>query len=218
MTTTSLLDLGAAEVVDRQTGDLLGYVFTEANGNGQLQRWILFRNPQNELEIRPPPTSMAHWSLADWKAGVPALWRPNGFYVWAQADMYVHGGTYNGATWSQIPPASRLPEPSFPERPGSNYQLDYTGGKVLDVLQNDWRGHAYVVRGLSQESSIEYWSLPASYQPAGNARAASVSVGLGNASSLDAFIDLANASFGAGCTFVITGCLNYHGSAVPFSP
>ncbi|MDC0746718.1 hypothetical protein [Polyangium mundeleinium] len=212
MTTTGLLDLGAAEVVDRTTGELLGYVFTLASGKGQLQRWLLFRDPRNELEIRPPPASMASFTLADWQAQVPSLWRPNGYYVWAQADVYPHG-----ETWTQIPPASALPEPSFPERPGSNYQLDYTGGKVIDVLQEDWRGSAYVVRGLSQTSSIEYWSLPARYRPAGSTRAV-VSVGTEEATSLDAFVRLANTSWGPGCKFVITGCLNHHGTAAPFAP
>lgn len=217
MTTTGLLDLGVAEIVDRGTQELLGYVFTVANGAGQLQRWLLFRNPQNELAIRPPPASMAGYSLADWQANVPALWRPESYYVWAQADVYEHGKTYNGTTWTQIPPSTRLPEPSFPERPGSNFQLDFTG-LVADVLQDDSRGLAYVVRGLGSESSIEYWSLPARYQPAGRARAAAIAVGVREAISLDAFTTLCNETWSPGCTFVITGCLNYHGSAAPLAP
>ncbi|MDI1442462.1 hypothetical protein [Polyangium sp. 6x1] len=217
MTTTGLLDLGAAEIVDRRTGELLGYAFTVAHGKGQLQRWLLFRHPQNELEIRPPPAAMANWSLADWQASVPGLWRPNGFYVWAQADVYQQGGTYDGVTWTQLPPASRLPKPTFPERPGSNYQLDWTG-KVADVLQEDWRGRAFVVRGLTQASSIEYWSLPARYQPAGNTRTAAVAVGVEEASSLDVFVEECNRTWSSGGTFVITGCINYHGPAAPFAP
>ncbi|MDI3287814.1 hypothetical protein [Polyangium sp. 15x6] len=217
MTTTGLLDLGASEIVDRNTGELLGYAFTVENGKGQLQRWLLFRNPQNELEIRPPAPAMATWSLADWQANVPNLWRPNGFYVWAQANVYRHGETHNGVTWNQIPPPAQLPRATFPERPGSNYQLDYTGGKVIDVLQEDWRGSAYVVRGLSEASSIEYWSLPARYGSAGNKRAV-VSVGTDEVTSLDAFVRLASGSWGPGCSFVITGCLNHHGAAAPFAP
>ncbi|MDC3955179.1 hypothetical protein [Polyangium jinanense] len=217
MTTTGLLDLGASEIVDRNTGELLGYAFTVESGKGQLQRWLLFRHPQNELEIRPPAPAMATWSLADWQANVPSLWRPNGFYVWAQADVYRHGETYDGVTWAQIPSVSQLPKPTFPELPGSNYQLDYTG-KVADVLQENWRGRAFVVRGLTQASSIEYWSLPARYQPAGSRGTTTVTVGTEEASSLDAFVEHSNRTWSTGSTFVITGCANYHGSATPFAP
>jgi len=217
MTTTGLLDLGAAEIVDRRTGELLGYVFTVPNGGGQLQRWLLFRNPGNELAIRPPPASMASLTLADWQANVPDLWRPNGFYVWAQADVYQHGGTYHGVTWTEIPAASQLPVPSFAERHASSFQLDWTG-KALNVVQGDGRGQAYVVRGLTAESSIEYWSLSARYQPAGKTQSVDVSVGIGEVSSLDAFVALCNTTWAPGSTFVITGCLNYHGSASPLAP
>jgi hypothetical protein len=219
MTTTGLLDLGVAEVADRRTGELLGYVFTEASGKGQLQRWLLFRHPQNEFEVRLPPASanMTNWSLAEWQARVPSLWQPNGYYVWAQADVYRHGETYDGVTWTEVPKAASLPSPTFPERPGSKYQLDYLEGKLIDVRQGDWLGRAYVVRGLTVESGIEYWSLPAQYQAAGSART-SVAVGAGEATSLDAFVDITNRTWAAGCTFLITGCLNYHGTAAPFSP
>jgi hypothetical protein len=218
MTTTGQLDLGAAQIVDRSTGELIGYVFTVPSGKGQLQRWLLHRAPNNEFEVQPPPASMASWSLADWQANAPALWRANGYYVWAQADLYHHEGTYDGFTWTSVPPASSLPAPSFPERPGSNYQLDYTGGKVIDVLQQDWRGRAYVVRGLAEASSIEYWFMPGQYQPAGKARAATISVGNDPVGSLDGFVGLVNQSWAAGCSFAITGCINYHGEAAPFAP
>jgi len=218
MTTTGQLDLGAAQVVDRSTGELIGYVFTVPNGNGQLQRWLLHRAPRNEFEVRPPPASMANWSLADWQANVPTMWKENGYYVWAQADVYRHGNAYDGTVWNRVPSASSLPAPSFPERPGSDYQLDYREGKIIDVLQGDWRGRVYVVRDLDQASSIEYWFVPAQYKPAGKANAAALTVGAENAPTLDAFVDLVNQSWGAGGTFVITGCLNYHGSASPFAP
>lgn len=217
MTTTGLLDLGATEIVERRTGELLGYAFTVESGKGQLQRWLLFRHPQNELEIRPPAASMANWSLADWQANVPSLWRPNGFYVWAQADVYRHGESNTDVTWTVIPAASDLPKPTFPERPGGNYQLDYTG-KVIDVLQENWRGRAFVVRGLTQESSIEYWSLPARYQPAGSMGATAVSVGQEEASSLASFVEHCNRTWSSGSAFVITGCVNHHAAAAPFAP
>ncbi len=217
MTTTGLLDLGAAEVVDRNTGELLGYVFTVPSGAGQLQRWLLFRNPKNELEIRPPPAAMAQWSLDVWQKHVVGMWKPNGYYVWAQADVYKYDGIYGGVKWRAIPTASHLPTASFPERPGGSYQLDYLDGKVFDVRQNEIVGRAYVVRGISDESSIEYWSLPARYQPAGKVHAA-VSVGTETAASLDGFVEQCQASWSVDATFIITGCLNYHGSAAPFAP
>lgn len=217
MTITGLLTLGAAEVVDSKTQELLGYVFTVAQGKGQLQRWLLFRNPKNQFEIRPPSESMAQWSLDDWQKHVVDSWKPNAYYVWAQADVYEYGKTYGDLTWNHIPQADRLPEPSFPDRPGSNFQLDYLDGRLLDVLQEDHRGRAYVVRGISHESSIEYWALPARYQPAGMARA-EVTVGNETAASLDGFVEQCQSSWGPGSTFVITGCLNYHGAQAPFGP
>jgi len=217
MPTTGLLALGAADVVDPKSGELLGYVYTIAHGRGQLQRWLLFRNPHNELGIRPPSPEMAKWSLDDWQSQVENLWRPNGYYVWAQADVYEHGGTYDGTTWRQIPPAKNLPEPSFPERMGSNFQLDYMEGRLMEILQNDHRGKAYVVRGLAQESSIEYWLLPANYVPAGKA-SMSVSLGRTSAANLDTFVDSCQPTWVAGSALLITGCLNYSGEAPPFAP
>lgn len=217
MTTTGLLALGAAEIVDRKTQGLLGYVYTVASGQGQLQRWLLFQNPKNEFEIRSPSEEMARWTLEDWQKHVPELWRPNGYYVWAQADAYEFGGTYGGVTWKQIPTAEKLPEASFPDLPGSNFQLDYMDGRIIELLQGDDRGHAYVVRGLSQESSIEYWLLPARFEPAGKAHTA-VSMGKDSAGSLGGFVERCQSSWGSGSTFIITGCLNYTGTAAPFAP
>ncbi len=217
MTITGLLALGAAEIVDHATQELLGYVFTQAHGQGQLQRWLLLRNPHNEFEIRSPSKEMAGWSLDDWQDHVAKSWRPNAFYVWAQADVYTHGDTYGETTWKQIPSADDLPKPSFPDRPGSNFQLDYLDGKVIRVVQDDWMGRAYVVRGLSQESSIEYWVLPARYVPAGEARTR-VSTGSEQARSLSEFVEMNQSSWTPGATLIITGCLNYTGEAAPFAP
>jgi hypothetical protein len=217
MPTTGLLALGAADVINPNSGELLGHVYTVAHERGQLQRWLLFRNPQNELGIRPASEAMATWSLEDWQNNVENLWRPNAYYVWARADVYEHGGTYNGTTWEQIPAAKDLPEPSFPERMGSNFQLDYMEGRLIEILQNDYRGRAYVVRGLAQESSIEYWMLPANYVPAGRTSMA-VSIGQTSAANLDAFVDSCQSSWVAGSALLITGCLNYSGEAPPFGP
>lgn len=217
VTISGLLMLGAAEVFDSKTQELLGYVFTVAHGQGQLQRWLLFRNPNNQFEIRPPSESMAQWSLEDWQKHVIATWRPNGFYVWAQADVYKYGGNYDGVTWTRLPSADDLPKPSFPDRPGSNFQLDFLDGKLIDVRQEDGRGHAYVVRGLENESSIEYWALSPRYKAAASTRT-EIAVGNEAAASLEGFVKHCQGSWSPGSTFVITGCLNHHGAAVPFAP
>jgi hypothetical protein len=209
--------LGAAEVVDPKTQELLGYVFTIAHGLGQLQRWLLFRNPKNQFAIRPPSEAMTRWSLEDWQKHVADLWRPNAFYIWAQADVYEYGGTYDNVVWTRIPTADNLPKPSFPDRPGSSYQLDYLDGTLVDVHQEDRSGCAYVVRGIEDESSIEYWLLPTRYQPAGSTRT-EIAMGRTAVASLEGFVTHCQASWSRGTTFVITGCLNHHGAAAPFAP
>lgn len=217
MTISGLLMLGAAEVFDSNTHELVGYVFTVAHGQGQLQRWLLFQNPQNHFEVRPPSETMAHWTLEDWKRHVAELWRPNGYYVWAQADVYEYGKTYNGVPWTHVPSADDLPKPTFLDIPGTNFQLDYLDGRLVDVRQQDARGHAYVVRGLKEESSIEYWLLPAQYQPAGNVRT-EIAVGNVEVASLESFVAHCQPSWSPGTKFVITGCLNYHNVDAPFAP
>jgi hypothetical protein len=214
MTISGLLMLGAAEVVDSTTQELLGYAYTIEHGEGQVQRWLLFRNPKNNFTIRPPSNEMARWSLEDWQNHVATSWQPNYFYVVAQADVYEHGKTYNNVTWTNIPAADALPKANFPDLPGASYQLDYLEGKFIDVRQDDFRGRAYVVRGLTNESSIEYWVLPAHFKAAGNV-ATSISVGEGDASSLERFVTDSQSVWVPGATFVITGCLNYQNSAPP---
>jgi hypothetical protein len=214
MTTTGHLDLGAAKIINSATGELIGYAYTEATPTGQLQRWLLYRDPNNSFKVQAPPTHMTGWSLSDWKANVPSLWKPNAFYVRAQADVYRHGHTYGGVQWTRIPRASQLPDPSYPEGAGDSHQLDPLG-KVIRVRQEDIQGLAYTVNGLLDPSSAEYWMLPASYQPAGARSAVGISPGSEVVSSLDDFITLANESFLPGSVFVITGCSNYNGTAVP---
>lgn len=217
MTISGLLNLGVVEVIDSNTQQILGYAFTTAHGRGQLQRWLLFQHPKNHFEVRAAPASMAAWSLADWQKHVVESWRPNGYYVWAQADVYEYGGTYDGTTWNALPSAEKLPNPTFPDRPGAGFQLDYLEGKLIDVRQEDGRGLAYVVRGLDDESSIEYWVLSGQFQPAGAART-EVKPSRVEASSLEAFVVQAQSSWNAGATMVLTGCLNHHGETAPFAP
>ncbi len=220
MTTTGHLDLGAATIIDPATGGLIGYVYTEATQTGQLQRWLLYRDPRNSFEVRPPPENMAGWSLSDWQAEVPKLWKPQSFYIRANADVYRYGESYGGVPWTRIPPASELPEPSYPPGPGDPHQLDPLS-KVLRLQQDVVRGLAYTTDGLiSPEgqlnpSSAEYWLLSALYRPAGARGTVTISPGSEEVTSLDAFIDLANQSFQPGSAFVITGCLNYSGTAAP---
>lgn len=215
--TPGLLAHGVAEIVDCKTLEVLGYVYTVADGQGQLQRWLLFQNPKNEFQIRAPSAEMSRWTLDDWQRHVSESWRPHSFYVWAQADVYEYGGTYGGTTWQQIPTAEKLPDASFPDRPGSNFQLDYMDGRIIDVLQDDRLGWAYVVRGLAHESSIEYWALPARYEPAGKATTA-VSLSKDGVGSLDEFVARCQSSWTSGSTFIVTGCLNYTGESAPFAP
>src|SRR4051812_15583391 len=103
MTITGQLALGAAQIIQQTTGELIGYAYTVANGKGQLQRWLLYKNPHNSFDVRAPPAPMAAWTLSDWRANVVELWRPGSFYVWAQANVYRHGETVDGQTWTQIP-------------------------------------------------------------------------------------------------------------------
>lgn len=217
MNISGLLALGTSEVVDAKTHELLGYAFAHAHGKGQLQRWILFRNPKNQFEIRPPSETMIQWSLEDWQKHVVDLWRPNAYYVRAQADVYEYGETYNDVTWKNLPTGENLPKPSFPDIPGSSFQLDYLDGRLLEVKQEDRVGLAYVVRGLDSESSIEYWVLPARYKPAGP-NITTISVGNTEAAALDQFVAQCQSAWTSGATLVVTGCLNYNGETPPFAP
>jgi hypothetical protein len=216
---TGPLQPGLVQVASRETGEVVGYAYTVENGAGQLQRWLLYGNPHNSFEVKPPPASMAGWTLAQWQAEVPRLWRPGSFYVWAQADVYQHGGTYHGRTWTQIPAAAALPPETYPPGSKGPFQLDPTGFRVLDVRQATLSGLAYSIGGLEDAASVEYWMLPAGYQPAGGGdRAAGIAGGTEQATSLDDFIGAANQRWGSGCLFVIVGCVNHHGTAPPGAP
>jgi hypothetical protein len=219
MQTTGPLEPGIARVVERGTGALIGYVFTVENGAGQLQRWLLHRPPQNNFEVRPPPPDMAGWTLADWRARVPELWRPGSHYVRAQANVYVHGGTYDGVTWGQIPAEAMLPEPSYPQVPG-DYQLDPTPTHVCVAIQHEHElpGMIYCIGGLASSASAEYWMLPAGFQPAGANASVAVTGGTERAASLQGFIDVANRAWAPGCVLAITGCVNYTGAEPPAMP
>jgi hypothetical protein len=214
MTTTGQLDLGVAQVTRRGTGEEIGYVYTVEHGNGQLQRWLLLQDPQSSFDVRPAPATMKGMSLSDWQAEVAKYWKTGAVYVRAQADVYRYGEGTDGA-WTEIPPADDLPLPTFPQMPGASFQLDYTRYSALNVIQGSSYGLAYSINGVSDNSNAEYWMLPAGFQPAGEGAVAAVVPGSVPASSLQQFVDEANKTFGPGCLFVITGCVNYKGATAP---
>lgn len=214
MATTGPLQNGVAQIVRRGTRDVIGYSFAEASGGGQMQRWLLFEDPNNAFEIQPPPDAMKAWSLTDWKVNVPGLWKPGSRYVRAQSNAYQHGGTYAGVSWARIPNNSKLPAPTYPPA-GDDLQLDPEGGRALDILQDGVRGHAFTIRGLTDASNAEYWLLTERFMPAGLGATAAVTVGAKAARTLQDFVNLANQSWGPGCVFCITGCVNYSGTAAP---
>ncbi len=217
MNTNGLLALGVSEIVARDTGKLIGYAFVEANSKGFFERWLLYTNPRNEFDVRAAPAAMAGWSLADWQEKVPELWQPNSYYVWAQAKVYQHGQTYDGVTWSEIPAGANLPLPLYPGRGGAPFQLDWDGCFFPSLWQGQLCGYGFVLNGLNQSESAEYWLLPAGYAPTN----ASMSVAPNpqhQAASVDAFVQFANQQWGTGATFCITGCTNYKETEPPLKP
>jgi len=208
---TGPLETGVTRIVDPTTQDELGYVYTEISGAGQLQRWMLYRNPQNSLETQAAPPSMSNFTLADWQQFVTQNWQPDYFYIRAQTTVYLQGQTYDGVTWTHIPPS--LPSPVYPSG-FSDYQLDFTL-VALEVFRDKWRGRVYAEGIITEPSSKEYWSLPSGFLPAGKTAQLRVGAGEGSTPTRDAFIALANETFGPGSAFVITGCVNYQGAAPP---
>lgn len=217
MTTSGLLSLGISEVVQPKTGESLGFVFVEASAEGLLERWLFFRHPHNEFELRAPPASMGRWTLDDWQKFVREEWRSEGYYVWAEAISYRYGQTYGGTAWTVIPPAPQLPRPVYPEIPGTDFQLDYLESTVVELAQRDWYGRGYVVGSLSDKSSIEYWLLPAQYVPVTEVSAA-ITPSKQGAGSLAEFVEMSNQNWHEGAQFVVTGCINYHGEKPPRYP
>jgi hypothetical protein len=242
MTMTGQLELGVVQVNSSTSGALIGYAFTEALERGQLQRWILYTDPANAFEIGPAPASMAGWTLADWQKNLASLWKPGSVYVWAQADVYEHGGVYGGVTWTKIPDADSLPHARFPAVPGEDFQLDPpTRQTVLELASAGAQptgialaaataqptglapasataqptGLAYTVDGVHDARNREYWMLPSGAQPAGGSRRAAVREGAARAPTLQSFVDLANQRWAPGSVFVIIGCGNYRGATAP---
>jgi hypothetical protein len=218
MTMTGPIQLGVVQVTSSATGALIGYAFTEALERGQLQRWILNADPANAFTIAPPPATMAGWTLADWQKNLESLWKPGSFYVWAQADVYEHGGVYAGATWTKIPAADSLPKARYPQVTGQSYQISPpTSQTVLELASDDAQptGLVYTVDGLRDNSNREYWMLPAGSQPAGASRRGHVRVGAAAAPTLQSYVDLANQQWGPGSVLVIVGCVNYKGPSAP---
>ncbi|WP_437663424.1 hypothetical protein [Sorangium sp. So ce1182] len=222
MTILGQLQTGVVRIVKPGTGTEIGFAFTVEDGKGgQLQRWMLYEDPRNELEIRPPSQSMASWSLSDWQTHVNGAlrtkWNEGSIYVWAQSNVYLPGNTYNGVKWGdKIPPAASLPKPVFPPEGAAHMQLDFRT-LVTKIYQDTLRGLAFTVGRLSDLSSVEYWALSPSYQPAGkpNAVAATSTRAGTTATSLDDFIAVANKSWTANSRFVITGCVNYRNANGP---
>jgi hypothetical protein len=216
MTMTGPLQLGAVQVVS-PTGEVIGFAFTTASGKGQMQRWLLYKDPGNALEVRPPPADKAGWTLADWQANVPSLWKPNSYYVWAQADVYEYGVTYGNHRWTTIP--SNLPQATYPKVPGlePHAQLDPDPWKLIFVKQLMVQGLVFTDGGMRHPSNVEYWMLPSGYKGAG-ATAASVATSTEDVRSLEGFVGAANQSWGAGCSFVVIGCINYTGEIAHAAP
>jgi len=220
------LQPGVVEIVKPGTTDVIGYAFTMEDGNGgQLQRWILYEDPQNALEIRPAP-GKEDWDLDKWKANVNGSlkqgWNTGSIYVWAQAKVYVHGGTYNGVTWGKaIPSASSLPQATYPPEGAEHMQLDFRT-QAIKIQQVGNTGIAFTVGSLSENTSVEYWALSPSYVAAGGSSTSgavtSIATGTDPAESLQDFINLANKTWTPGSRFVITGCVNYRGADVPRVP
>jgi hypothetical protein len=210
---TGPLEPGVAQIINPASKDTIGYVFTENNPAGQLQRWLLHGDPNNSLAVAPPPASMANFTLDEWRAYVTENWQPNYIYVRAQANVYQYGQTYGGVVWTQIPHAAELPMPSYP--PGDAFfQLDFTY-QGLELNQETWSGRVFASGRVDEPSSAEYWSLPTGFVPAGANAPLRVSVGTETVGDLEQFVTLANQSFTDGSHFVITGCLNYQGAAPP---
>lgn len=220
---TGQLATGLVEVTDPSGTEVLGYAYSVPEGRGQLQRWLLFRDPVNRFDLRAPPAELGSWSLEDWQSRAPALWRPGSFYVWAQTDIYEYGQTYGERRWDQIP--TPLPPPTYPPQ-GSSFQLDPTGWTVINV--NQWStslwGIAYTVQGLRDATATgkarnaEYWLLPRGFEPAGGANRTSISVGTLAADSLERFTAQANGLWAPGAVLAITGCKSHYGDVAPAEP
>ncbi|XXX78721.1 hypothetical protein WMF30_08085 [Sorangium sp. So ce134] len=226
MTILAQLQPGIVRVVKSVNGQEkeIGYAFTVETGNGgQLQRWLLYEDPKNEFEIRPASNKMDGWTtLQHWQTFVNNTLRPkwsaDSIYIWAQSNVYLPGGTYNGVVWGNgIPLASLLPPPTYHAVYGTNVQTDHTAPFAIEIRQVGIQksvlcGLTFTAGSLANPSSVEYWVLSPSYQAAGAPDANSVTsikTGTGFADTLDDFIALANQSWTSNSRFVITGCINF---------
>jgi len=236
MSMTGQLQLGLTEVYTPGTSKVIGYAYTEASGAGQLQRWLLYRWPGNALEVRQPSPEarLTARTLDEWRSEVAKQWQPGWRYVWAQADVYSHGVTCGDGetrwTWTEIPPASQMPPPTYPDVDAEPAQID-PWCIALDVTQDERRGLVFTTADDTRvEATVEYWLLPDHYEPAGGSKSASIGAEAAGSSAVSAgvaadpgdsfqrFIDLANQSWKPGCCFVITGCVNYTGESAPANP
>ena len=207
------LDLGAVTVRDRVTGEVIGHAYSILDGRGQRQRWLLHRHPQNSFTIGAPTPEMARWTLDDWNRAVPDLWSEGAYYIRAQADIYEHGGVYEGVTWDRIP--ERLPAPTYPPY-DDDFQLDHHPSLIDIEIENQVRvGWVYTEDRLQDATNKEYWLLTPRYSSAGARSQTSLRDGPTPAAALSTFVEHANRSWIPGAKLVIVGCKNYHGSRTP---
>ncbi|WP_437504205.1 hypothetical protein [Sorangium sp. So ce1099] len=221
-----LLPAGVVDIIDPSTAKVIGSAYTETTSTGQLQRWLLHRSPQNNFQVQLRPGGNALHTLACWRSYVaaPNNWSQGSIYVWAKADVYEYGGTYNGQKWNKIPPAPALPLPTYFDQNAASAQLDQIWSKYIDLRQVDvnkqiLRGLGFVQGALTDATSVEYWFLPAGYQSTSGFRAIQGKKGpMSPIRSLDGFVAAANNLWCAGSQLLIVGCLNHHGSTPPALP
>lgn len=214
-----LLRMGVSEVFKPSTNKVIGWVHAEPDQGGtrlstegaQYQRWLLFTETQNDFAVRPAPADLSNLSLDRFREEVKKRWQPQSRFIWARARIFAHGGTYGGVTWTSLPPADRLPLAQDPQVRGMDFQLDVTGGKVMEIMQEVSRGQAVVFGRKDGAGTIEYWRTDASFQPAGRTAQVRIAQGSGTAESLDQFVALSAPAWAPGSVLSIVGCVMYVG-------
>jgi hypothetical protein len=120
MSQRTLLRLGAAKILDAKN-NVLGFAFSEASAEGQLQRWIL-RRRSRLFSIVPweRDITLSRWkemiaqpasNVDEWGARPDdGLWLPDAIYIVAKSTIYSYG-TDGAYAWSALPWPP--PPPSF---------------------------------------------------------------------------------------------------------
>lgn len=214
-----LLQMGLSQVVKPRTREVIGYVYTTKDEGGkrlddagaQLQRWYLTSRTDNEFAIVPAPAEMAGWTLDQWTAHVRANWKPQAIFIWARARIYVYGGTYGEVTWTSLPEAGKVPYVQYPDIEGANFQIDVTGGKVLDIRQEAIQGLAVAFAGPKVSTSCEYWCTGPAFRPAGGDTSVEMTAGTRIAGDLKEFLRLAAPAWTRGSALSVVGCVTYQG-------